>query len=60
MTESSKPTGSSGRRKFTDEFKADAVAMVLDEDRPIAGVARRLGLIEQTLGNWVRQANPPP
>jgi transposase-like protein len=50
------PSGSSGRRKFTDEFKADAVALVLDEDRSIADVARSLGIVEQTLGNWVRQA----
>jgi transposase-like protein len=29
--------------------------MVIDEDRTIADVARSLGLVEQTLGNWVRQ-----
>lgn len=50
------PAGSSGRRKFTVEFKADAVALVLDEERTIADVARSLGIVEQTLGNWVRQA----
>lgn len=44
------------RPKFTAEFKKDAVAMVLDEDRTIADVSRSLGLVEQTLGNWVRQA----
>jgi transposase-like protein len=38
------------------EFKADAVAMVIDGERSIADVARSLGLVEQTLGNWVRQA----
>jgi len=48
--------GSSGRRKFTAEFKADAVALVLDEGRTIADVARSLGIVAQTLGNWVRQA----
>jgi transposase len=46
---------SRGRRSFTDEFKRDAVAMVLDEGNPIADVARRLGVGEGTLGNWVRQ-----
>jgi transposase-like protein len=56
MEASGKPSGSSGRRKFTDEFKADAVALVLDEGRSIADVARSLGIVEQTLGNWVRQA----
>jgi transposase len=44
------------RPKFTVEFKADAVAMVIDGERSIADVARSLGLVEQTLGNWVRQA----
>ncbi len=44
------------RRSFTAEFKADAVALVIDEDRSIADVARSLGVGEGTLGNWVRQA----
>jgi transposase-like protein len=44
------------RRRFSREFKADAVALVLDGDRPAAAVARDLGVGEGTLGNWVRQA----
>ncbi len=44
-----------GRSKYTAEFKKDAAAMVIDEDRTIVDVARSLGLVEQTLGNWVRQ-----
>lgn len=44
------------RRRFTKEFKADAVALVLDGDRPISHVARDLGIGESNLGNWVRQA----
>ncbi len=49
-----RPAGS--RRSFTEEFRRDAVGLVLDEDRPIAEVARSLGIGEGTLGNWVRQA----
>jgi transposase-like protein len=30
--------------------------MVIDGQRTIADVAGSLGLVEQTLGNWVRQA----
>jgi transposase-like protein len=30
--------------------------MVIDGGRSIIDVARSLGLVEQTLGNWVRQA----
>ena len=44
------------RRSFPKEFKADAVALVLDEGRTIASVARSLGIGESNLGNWVRQA----
>ena len=44
------------RRKFTDEFKRDAVALVIDEDRTVVDVAVSLGIGEGTLGNWVRQA----
>ena len=42
------------RRSFTEEFKADAVAMVLDEDRKIVEVADAINVGEGTLGNWVR------
>ena len=42
--------------KFPPEFRRDAVAMVLDEGRPIAEVARATGVNPGTLGNWVGQA----
>ena len=41
--------------KFPPEFRRDAVAMVLDEDRPIAVAGRSLGVNPGTLGNWVAQ-----
>jgi transposase len=44
------------RRSFTDEFKRDAVALVIDEGHKVIDVARSLGVGEGTLGNWVRQA----
>ena len=44
------------RRSFTDEFKRDAVSLVLDEERRIVDVASSLGIGDGTLGNWVRQA----
>ncbi len=43
------------RRKFTDEFKRDAAALVIDTGRPIAQVARELGVYESSLGRWVAQ-----
>ena len=41
--------------KYAPEFRRDAVAMVLDEGRSIADVARSLGVNEGTLGNWVNK-----
>jgi len=44
------------RRKFTPEFKSEAVEMVKEADGNIAQVARELGIYDSSLGNWVRQA----
>ena len=44
------------RRKFTPEFKAEAVEMVEASGGNIAQVAKELGIYDSTLGNWVRQA----
>jgi transposase-like protein len=41
------------RRKFTPEFRDEAVRLVLDTGKPIAMVARDIGVVEGTLGNWV-------
>jgi transposase len=46
----------STRRKFTPEYKAEAVQFVLSSGQPIAEVARNLGIVEGTLGNWVAKA----
>jgi transposase-like protein len=42
-------------RKFTPEYRAEAVKMVVETSRPIAEVARDLGINDGTLGNWVNQ-----
>jgi transposase len=47
--------GKRTRRKFTDEFKRNAVELVRTTDRPIAQVADELGIYDSTLGNWVKQ-----
>ena len=43
-----------GRRRYSPECKAEAVKLVIETSRPIALVARELGIVEQTLGNWVK------
>jgi transposase len=39
------------RRQFTAEFKRDAVELVRSSGRPIAEIARELGIYDSTLGN---------
>src|SRR5215510_14299880 len=41
------------RRRFTTEFKAGAVRLVLDEGKTIGAVARELDLTASALGHWV-------
>jgi transposase len=51
------------RRKFSAQYKAEAVQMVIETGKPIADVARDLGVNDGTLGNWVkawRDGNPEP
>jgi transposase len=43
------------RRKFSPEFKDEAVKMVIESSRAIAEVAREIQVNEGTLGNWVNK-----
>ena len=42
--------------KYPAEFREQAVAMVRESDRPLAEVARDLGINDSTLSNWVNRA----
>lgn len=44
------------RRAFTDEFKAGAVGLVLDQGKSVSAVARDLDLTASALQAWVTQA----
>jgi transposase len=44
------------RRQFDDDFKAQAVRLVLDEGQTVGRVARDLDLTETALRGWVERA----
>lgn len=43
-------------KKYPDELRERAVRVVIESKRPIAHVARELGIHPESLRNWVRQA----
>jgi transposase-like protein len=51
------------RRKFSPQFRAEAVQMVTETGQPTEQVARDLGIHDGTLGSWVnawKRAHPEP
>ena len=51
------------RRKFSPQFRTEAVQMVIETGKPVAEVARDLGIHDGTLGSWVnawKRAHPEP
>ena len=57
MSRMTRDTGSRrARRQFSEEFKAGAVRLVLDEGKTVSAVARELDLTPSALSGWVRQA----
>ena len=44
------------RRSFSEEFKAGAVRLVLEEGKSVGAAARDLDLTESSLRNWVEHA----
>ena len=46
---------SNQRRKYSREYRDEAVKLVIETSRPIAHVARENGINEGTLSNWVNR-----
>jgi transposase len=45
--------GSKKRRTYTPEYRLEAARLVIDTGRPIAHVAKEIGIGSQLLGKWV-------
>ena len=48
--------GRRARRQFSEEFRAGAVRLVLEEGKTVGAVARELDLTPSSLGIWVKHA----
>ena len=44
------------RRSFTDEYKAEVVKLVTEQERPVRQVCQELDLSESAVRGWVRRA----
>jgi hypothetical protein len=47
------------RRRFSPQFRAEAVQLVIETGKPVAEVARDPGVVAQTLGTWVKRGAMP-
>ncbi len=47
------------KRKYTPEFRAEAVKLVRTSEKPLGHVAKDLGIPESSLYQWVRAAEEP-
>lgn len=43
------------RKKYTKEFKLDAISLVRDQHLNIAEASRNLGVSAQMLGRWIKE-----
>jgi len=48
------------RRQFTDDFKREAVALLVSSGRPLTQIAGELGIAPSMLRNWRRGQNTGP
>jgi transposase-like protein len=48
------------RRRYSLEFKAEAVRLVRDTNESVSQIARDLGVSEPSLRGWVAEAQPQP
>jgi transposase len=56
MSTMESPRAKRARRRFSEEFKAQTVRLVLDEGKSVTAVARELDLVPSAVGVWVKHA----
>ena len=49
----------SQRRRYSPEYKQEAVRLVQQSDTPVSEIARNLGINDNMLRRWVKQALEP-
>ncbi|WP_432139397.1 MULTISPECIES: transposase [unclassified Streptomyces] len=49
--------GSKYTKRYSEEFKRDAIALVASSGRTVTEVARELGISSESLRGWVKKAN---
>lgn len=48
------------RRRFSDDFKRNAVRLIVEEKYSFKAAAKAVGVCEKTLRQWHQQFAPPP
>ena len=59
QTETTPTEPTAKRRHFDEAFKRDAVALLLQGDKPLKALARELGVSHWNLRDWKRLYGPP-
>lgn len=49
--------GSKYTKRYSEEFKRDAIALVASLGRTVTEVARELGISSESVRGWVKKAN---
>lgn len=42
-------------KRYTEEFKADIIRLVREENRPVSSIVKDFGVNNQTVRNWLKE-----
>lgn len=42
-------------KRYTEEFKADIIRLVREENRPVSSIVKDFGVNDQTVRNWLKE-----